>query len=523
MKVSEDRKEKRKEGVYDVSWQDETTVGSGPFAKVDKAAKELSSSTATSLGSLERVESLGRQELMEKKLCTETQLLHKQVESLRQESENRAKVRKEVLQLLTTAAEELDALPEELISQTNKILHSTDEADICTANLVTTHVANPNTAQDRDRFPFSPSRVYFPRSHHFMLSSNEKMGIHPIDAQRLPVSVGSLRKKLGEISLTTLLRLRNTSNEPLRLKSGVQLKEGRYIKSINASDPHGIPHCFHLYPGTEIPPKTEALVAARSGGGWFPTSGVAGKILYTNYDESWTFEVSFRNDLIGNVRRCRVKAYPTNGGDEDLPRSREEYKQYWKISKNEYDGKANNEIVISVDVFRGGDATRASFRQRPLKSGSVFKKRHNKLGSHWGKRLCVITPVEITFSQDETSYKQEKIPLRYVTKVQEDSDFFSKNVFKIDTTPAGNGPHWISTESSEERDDWMKYILEAVGLSSNAMSESSSHSSSLLNKHSSVASFVGRFSDASLFPSQSYIEDGVECVHQNRATEVVTV
>jgi hypothetical protein len=72
-------------------------------------------------------------------------------------------------------------------------------------------------------------------------------------------------------------------------------------------------------------------------GGWFPTSGIAGKLTYTSYDESWTFEVSFRNDLIGNIRRCRVNAYPASDTDENSTEPSCKSKQFWQISKG-YEG-----------------------------------------------------------------------------------------------------------------------------------------------------------------------------------------
>ena len=384
MKFSEDKKEKKKEDVYDVSWQDDNIKVSGPFAKIDKAAEELSSSTAAALGSIERVRSFSHQERLERDFCTKTRLLHNQVASLHKESENRAKLRDEILQLLTTAAEELDALPEELIARTNKILHSTDEADTCTANLVTMHRDNEKKTTDGEIYALSPYHISS-RFDHRSTTLNGKIGNHPIDAQRIPVSLVSLRRKLGEISHTTLLRLRNTSNEPLRLKSGVQLKYGKYIKSLHASDPHENPHCFHLYPGTEIPPRTEVLVAARSRGGWLPTSGIDGKLVYTNYDETWTFEVSFRNDLVGNVRRSNVKAYLTNGIDQNSTEASVDRNQFWQISKDEYDAKANNEIAISFDAFHDMTATKTSFRLKhaalTLKNGFVFKKARFGLGS----------------------------------------------------------------------------------------------------------------------------------------------
>lgn len=516
MKFSEDRKERKKEGVYDMSWQDEITRASGPFAKIDKAAKELSNSTAAALGSLERVQSYRQREKNEIGFCTKTQLLNEKVQSLRNEAENRAKIRKEVLQLLTTATEELDSLPEDLISRTNKILHSTDEADLCNANFVTTFGERQISAHEGEKYSLNTSRSIY------QSSSNGKMGIYPIDAQRLPVSLVSLRKKLGEISHTTLLRLRNTSDQPLRMKSGVQLTDGKYITSIDATDPHGKPTCFHLYPGTEIPPRTEVLVAARSRGRWFSISGIKGKIVYTNYDESWTFEVAFRNDLVGNIRRSSVKAYATSGEDEDAIGPNEKRKQYWQISKDEYDAKANNEIAITFDALHT-ESTKMSYRQSQssltLKSGVVFKKGRLGLGLQWQQLWCVLTPIEIILSKRVSNEKQEKISLLFITKVAEASKFNSENVLEIHTTL---GQHYLSTRSQKERNDWIKSISDAVELISSTANENS-EDGKVESKESPLAKTVVTWApDMYHSPLQSYIEESVECVHQDKNTEILT-
>ena len=521
MKFTEDRKEKKKEGVYDVSWQDESTRASGPFAKIDKAAEELSSSTAAALGSLERAQSFSRREKNEIDFCTKTQSLKSQVESLRNESETRAKIRKEILQLLTTATEELDALPESLIAHTNKILYSTDEADVCNANFVTTYKKSETAPRGGDKFYFSSSRI---SNHNLPYALNGKMGIYPIDAQRLPVSLVSLRKKLGEISHTTLLRLRNTSNQPLRLKTGVQLPGGKYVKSIHASDPHGNSLCFHLYPGSEIPPRTEVLVAARSRGGWFPTSGIDGKIVYTNYDESWTFEVAFRNDLVGNVRRSSVKAYPTSGEDEDRIGPNEKSKQFWQISKDEYDAKANNEIVISFDALHG-ESTKVSYRQSQstltLKNGFVFKKGRFGLGLQWQQLWCTLTPIEITLSKNASGENEEKISLQYITKVDKASSWGSDNDFEIHTKL---GLHCISTKSQKERDDWIKSISDAVELITSTTNEDSiSANGKPDSTQSPQAQLVVDWSSNMPHTSlQSYLEESVECIHQDKKTEILS-
>ena len=57
------------------------------------------------------------------------------------------------------------------------------------------------------------------------------------------------------------------SDEPLRLKSGRQLASGKYVDALQAKDRHGHAVSYQLDPPTEIPPRTEVVVAARSSGG----------------------------------------------------------------------------------------------------------------------------------------------------------------------------------------------------------------------------------------------------------------
>lgn len=75
--------------------------------------------------------------------------------------------------------------------------------------------------------------------------------------------------------------------------------------------------------------------------------------MYTNLDESWNFKITFRNSRVRKIRRCRVEAYPTIGYPT-------ESKTKWQIHKDELDRKANNEIVISIDIIsqEGEEATK---------------------------------------------------------------------------------------------------------------------------------------------------------------------
>ena len=87
--------------------------------------------------------------------------------------------------------------------------------------------------------------------------------------------------------------------------------------------------------------------------------------MYSTRDERWNFKVSFRNGLIGNVRRCKCEAYRmnttvgasslnfniNNNEDEAEEENYRRQDEYWKISKHDYDSKANNEIIICFNVL----------------------------------------------------------------------------------------------------------------------------------------------------------------------------
>jgi len=458
MKHREDFMERGKVGIYDISWQDKTNVDTGPFAKISKAARELFSNTAVGLGSVERMENMGNREKNERGLCVKTQSLHHRVKSFQQEMEKREKVREEILQILTSAAEELDALPEELISRLNKILHDIDEADRTTASLVAMQSDGMIESEERSRnSDWSRLRRLQPRA---------TMAPDPIDAQRIPVSLGSLRRKLGEISLTTLLRLRNLSDEPLRLKSGVQLTDGKYIKSLNTRDKDGNAACYHLYPVSEIPPRTEVVIAARSSTPWVGTSGILGEIAYTNRNQSWEFRISFRNERrisMRQSRQCQVKATML----VEKAKNEAEPNPYWQIERDEIDRKANNEVVVSIDVRRGGEALKAALShrqsQRILKSGYLLKNRSFGLRMQWQQRWFVLYPQELIYSHDIEGTRRNAISIKDIIYVRPlADDLVNKNVFEIHAVSAdgtSREPYKLSAASPADRDEWIQKIL----------------------------------------------------------------
>ncbi|KAL3779159.1 hypothetical protein HJC23_014006 [Cyclotella cryptica] len=498
MKFSEDRKEKMKLGVYNVSGRDASATDTGPYAKISKAAKELFSDKAVGLSSVERMEFLNKREKAERDLCAKSKSLHQRVGSLIKESERRAKTRKDILNLLTTADEELDSLPEALTSRLNKVLHDVDEADTRTAALVSMHSENMASLESSSNWNQSPQRPD---------RQMQPMAPYPTDAQRIPVSLEHLRMKLGGVSLTTLLRLRNLSDEPLRLKSGVHLAKGAYVKSLNAMDPHNNSVAYHLYPGTEIPPRTEVAVAARSGGGWVPTSGIEGELVYTNRDDSWVFRIKFVNQLVGNVRICKVQAVPTVEETSHNPNLND---QCWKITRDEIDRKANNEVVVTFDKLEGHEAIKAvSERLRSqlcLKSGYLLKNIAFGLRLQWHKKWFVLTPTELAWSQDMASESTSKIFVKDIISVKLGSDIVKKNIIEIRTRMEGSDTYKLAAESPKECYDWIQKISSEAGLYSEE------------TKLDDVYRSTSKSSDSSV-----ELNGSIECVAGDFGTQVLPI
>jgi PH domain len=390
------------------------------------------------------------------------------VESLQQEAKKRGKLREEVLRLLTTASEELDALPEELTSSLNKLLHEINKADSRTAELV--------TIDDKDNVTLKGgSRSEWQRLYQ-MTRARKPMSPNPLEAQRIPVNLGTLRKKLGEISLTTLLRIRNMSDQSLRLKSGVQLKEGRYVKELKTSDPdsHEV-IIYHLYPISEIPPRTEVVIAARSNGAWLATSGVDGEIVYTCLDETWRFRISFCSGLINHNRKCHVEAVPSpvSGSDSEsgsasdtsdamLPNHNPN--EVWQISREELDRKANSEFLILIDVHTGQAAQNLQKSCVLLKSGYLMKNKSFGLRLQWKQRWVTLNATEIIYCDDVGSGKKNSIPIKHIKSVKSASDIVHAYVFEIELNSENPDSIKFAASSLDDRDSWIHAISSLANL-----------------------------------------------------------
>ena len=167
------------------------------------------------------------------------------------------------------------------------------------------------------------------------------MKTKPIDAHQTEISLVSLREKLGEIALTTMIRIRNTSEEPMRIKSGFQLIDGKYIKDLELGKP-GCKATYHLYPIEEIPPRTEVVFVARSDGrNWLPTSGITGNLTFVNLHQTVSFQIRFTNGLNIDRRMFSVNADVSGADVSDND---------WQISKEIYEAL----VVIGKRSIRFG-------------------------------------------------------------------------------------------------------------------------------------------------------------------------
>lgn len=170
----------------------------GPFAKVRMAGEALSSKAAAELGSTDRMQSLADREQNERSFCATAKSLHTQLNALSGESVDRAVLRKEILAILTSATEEFETLSEEFITRLNKVVYSIDEADERNSHLV---------GINKEHMFHQPLGGSGPNA--MPPKVTEPMPIHPVNSQRVPIALESLRSKLGEFPITTLLRIKN--------------------------------------------------------------------------------------------------------------------------------------------------------------------------------------------------------------------------------------------------------------------------------------------------------------------------
>jgi len=404
LRVREALNESHKRGCYDKSWLDiPTTVG--PYAKIARSADQLFSAKAVRLGSNDRREQYKDRERTERAHVAQTEALHAKAESLLSDAEKRAKARTDVLKALTAASEELDALPQDLIANLNDLIHQVNDLDNATAksiNMPSRYSEEKSHLDDEDG------------SHEIEVTKKTPMKAKPIDAHRTTVSLTSLRAKLGEIALTTLIRIRNTSEEPLRIKSGVQLINGRYIKDLevilianrNLSLDVGKPGSrvsYHLFPIEEIPPRTEVVIVARSEGrNWIPTSGVKGELLFVDTRQTVSFQINFSNSMSNDGRVCHVNAAVSPSADLKDGQ--------WRISREIIDNQKNYEVLVTIGKsHRFGSIRMTSTRlgdQQPKVIDDLSKDDPTKVQSLNNESVKVQQPKEQNSKNEEKESQQ---------------------------------------------------------------------------------------------------------------------
>lgn len=360
-KIHEDACDRKKDGVYNISYLDAPSAR-GPMAKVKLAEDELFTTHAVRLGSSKREALYREREHSEREFVPDNSMLYEKAEALRKNRELRAKQRKDALETLTAAGEEINVLPADLMERVNKIIHDVDEADRQTAR----YVSMPSKkVQQHSQF--------FNRDADSVANKLPPMLDRPIDAQHTSVSLTSLRKKLGDIPLTTIIRIRNLANEPLRLKSGAQLLAGQYVKDVEVAmissknsvrnvvrqisirNVVGQSAIYHLFPISEIPARTEAVIAARSlGSKWFPTSGIDGELVFVNKSGTWIFRINFSNGGFG-FTTCKTTSMryddPNQRSDVQVERG-EDKDSVWRVSHETIDQKRNSEVLVKIEAIR---------------------------------------------------------------------------------------------------------------------------------------------------------------------------
>ncbi|KAL3816854.1 hypothetical protein ACHAXA_005132 [Cyclostephanos tholiformis] len=519
-KIREDAFERKKEGVYDKSYLDAPTT-KGPMAKVKLAADELFTRNAVRLGSFKRATLYRERKNSVNEFVPDNSALFEKAESLRRQWEFRAKQRQDVLETLTAAVEEIDALPADLLERVNKIIHDVDEADKHTARYVSMNskkrTEHSETNLDRDDDGTTANK-------------QRPMPDRPIDAQYTPVSLTSLRKKLGEFPVTTMIRIRNLTNEPLRLKSGAQLDAGQYIKDLEVSmifsrhnrnqNVVGDRAIYRLFPIAEIPIRTEVVIAARSTGNkWFPTSGIDGELVFVNKSGTWIFHIHFSNGVGLGGTSCRTMAMhyadPKLRSDVQIE-SGEAENSVWKISHETIDQKRNNEVLVQINVmppqFKSvyssvHDEFKVGIEQGSPSCGEGFEMElggivHNERelnqphlrkvetsdGSGetdpcsreilmngimfeqvsvldprfmWQQRWCELSSLSFVVFQHAGSTPEVEVPLDEITKIRAIPDMADGNVFHIYSN--GRKPIILKTESSFKREQWIERISNATG------------------------------------------------------------
>jgi hypothetical protein len=503
--------------VDDKSFLDAPTT-KGPMAKVKHAADELFTAHAVRLGSSKRATLYRDRERTVDDFVPDNSALFEKAESLRRQQEFRAKQRQEVLETLTAAVEEIDALPADLLERVNRIIHDVDEADKHTSRYVSmTSKKAPvhsetNLVRDGDS-----------------TTANERLPMpdRPIDAQYNSVSLTSLRKKLGEIPMTTMIRIRNLTNEPLRLKSGAQLEAGQYIKDLEVSmifnrrnrnqNVVGDKATYRLFPIAEIPVRTEVVIAARSNGNkWFPTSGIDGELVFVNKSGTWIFHINFSNGVGLGGTSCKTIAmhYADPKLRSNLQiESGEAENSVWKISHETIDQKRNNEVLVQINVMPKSINTSAHHHHYEvgysgegfeMEYGTIVHKESELNRPHlkknetsdgntivssvsdphsrvvlmkgimfeqvsvldprflWQRRWCELSSLTFSVCQHSGAAPDVIVPLEQVTKVRAIPDMYSDgNVFHIYSN--GRKPIILKTQSSFEREQWIQQISDATG------------------------------------------------------------
>ena len=184
--------------------------------------------------------------------------------------------------------------------------------------------------------------------------------------------------------------------------------------------------------------------------------------------------------------------------------------QYWQIVREELDRKANNELLVSIDVQRGDEAIQRQLERRgtnPLKSGFLLKNRPHGLRLQWQQRWFKLTRTSLVYAHDMEGKKQTVIPVVEIMEVRRGAEDVLHR-FVLEVVVLGREPYRLAATTAKDRDDW----IEKISMVSHQITEDADHAQ---------LSTSGSSSDTT---GMHHYEESIELVQSERGiTQILPV
>lgn len=288
----------------------------------------------------------------------ESQSLREQVAAFEEIKKKRDIVRTNVVQLMTTAAEERETIDLVLQRQIDTMLFEVAKQDDAVSEAMgmqseamqqSEAVAVDGTSLQQGGLTPTQSasgEVLGRTSSSSLLRGTSQQSDYDagaddllewalLDASGQEVKVDALQRHLGDFHKTVLIRLRNTSSTKLRLQSGTQLASGAWVEEAKlrmvsqavvgqGEVDHQVVTCT---PPSYLLPRTEVVIAATSKSVFgFGSEGVKGELVFMAEPDGpdafkanfgWRFKLSFESKLQSSGRCSMTPIAPMPGRDSE--------------------------------------------------------------------------------------------------------------------------------------------------------------------------------------------------------------